>query len=161
MLIELGRQIPKQPHPKSMHGRFHGQNANAVREKQSMKPTGHQAILVHNPEFLTSKISGDRFLFQRFFNPVSLASSGDPRAAEQIHEVTAQARADDSDGLRPSALLLSHGEAAHRRQDPQTRRQDTVICPRCKKLVSPPERLAEHFPRCERRPALNRSVLFR
>jgi hypothetical protein len=49
MLIELGRQIPKQPHSKSMHGRFHGQDANAVREKQSMKPTGHQAILVHNP----------------------------------------------------------------------------------------------------------------
>jgi len=39
MLIELGRQIPKQPHSKSMHGRFHGQDANAVREKQSMKPT--------------------------------------------------------------------------------------------------------------------------
>ena len=51
-----------------------GQDANAVREKQSMKPTGHQDILVHNPDFLTSKISGDGFLIQRFFNPVSLAS---------------------------------------------------------------------------------------
>jgi hypothetical protein len=81
ILIELGRQIPKQLHPKSMHGRFHGQDANAVREKQSMKTTGHQAILVHKPDSLTSKISGDRFLIQRFFNPVSLASRGDPRAA--------------------------------------------------------------------------------
>jgi hypothetical protein len=87
MLIELGRKIPKQPHPKSMHGRFHGKDANAVREKRSMKPTGHQAILVHNSDFLTSKISGDGFLIQRFFNPVSLASSDDARAAVQIHEV--------------------------------------------------------------------------
>ena len=77
---------------------------------------------MHNPDFLTSKISGDGFLIQRFFNPVSLAPSGDPRAAVQIHEVTAQARADDPDGLRRSALLLSHGEAAHLRQDPRTRR---------------------------------------
>jgi hypothetical protein len=72
MLIELGRQIPKQPHPKSMHGRFHGQDANAVREKQSRKPTGHRAILVKNPDFLTSKISGDGLSIQRFLDTVSL-----------------------------------------------------------------------------------------
>jgi hypothetical protein len=35
---------------------------------------------------------------------------------------TAQARADDPDGLRRSALLLSHGEAAHRRQERETSR---------------------------------------
>jgi hypothetical protein len=39
--------------------------------------------------------------------------------------------------------------------------QPTVACPKCRKLVSPPERLAEHFPRCERRPVLKPSVLFR
>jgi hypothetical protein len=72
MLIELGRQIPKQPHSKSMHGRFHGQDANAVREKQSMKPTGHQAILVHNPDFFDFKNFGRRLSIQRFLNPVSL-----------------------------------------------------------------------------------------
>ena len=58
-----------------MHGRFHGQDGNAVREKQSRKPTGHQPILVKNPDFLSSKISDDGFLIQRFFNPVSLASA--------------------------------------------------------------------------------------
>ena len=58
MLIELGRQIPKQPHPKAMHGRFNGRNANAVREKQSMKPTRHQAILVKNPDFFDFKSFG-------------------------------------------------------------------------------------------------------
>jgi hypothetical protein len=92
MLIELGRQIPKQPHPKAMHGRFHGPDANAVRENQSMKATERQAILVHNRDFLTSKISADCFLIQRFFNPVSLASSSGPRAAVQIHKVGALAR---------------------------------------------------------------------
>jgi hypothetical protein len=39
--------------------------------------------------------------------------------------------------------------------------QPTVVCPKCKKLVSPPERLAEHFPRCERRTVPKPSVLFR
>jgi hypothetical protein len=39
--------------------------------------------------------------------------------------------------------------------------QPTAACPKCKKLVSPPERLAEHFPRCERRATLKPSVLFR
>ena len=27
----------------------------------------------------------------------------------------------------------------------------TVVCPRCEKLISPPERLTNHFPACERR----------
>ena len=26
--------------------------------------------------------------------------------------------------------------------------QPTVVCPKCMKLISPPERLVEHFPRC-------------
>ena len=59
MLIELGRQIPKQLHSEAMHGRFHLREGNAVREHQSMKPTSHQAILVHNRHFPTSKISAD------------------------------------------------------------------------------------------------------
>ena len=37
----------------------------------------------------------------------------------------------------------------------------TVACPRCKKPVSPPERLAEQFPRCERRAVGKPTVLFR
>jgi hypothetical protein len=36
--------------------------------------------------------------------------------------------------------------------------QPTVKCPKCEKLVSPPERLAVHFPRCtgfeKRRPTV-------
>jgi|SRR5580658_4159148 hypothetical protein len=90
MLIELGRQIPKQLHSEAMHGRFHLREGNAVRENQSMKPTSHQAILVHKPDFLTSKISGDGFLIQRFFNPVSLASAA-VRASVRIRAAGAQA----------------------------------------------------------------------
>jgi hypothetical protein len=48
-----------------------------------------------------------------------------------------------------------HTGARNERQKP------TVACPKCKKLVSPPERLAEHFPRCERRAILKPSVLSR
>jgi len=39
--------------------------------------------------------------------------------------------------------------------------QPTVVCPKCEKLVSPPERLAKHFARCERQAVLKPSVLFR
>jgi hypothetical protein len=39
--------------------------------------------------------------------------------------------------------------------------QAAVICPKCKKLLSPPERLAKHFPECERRATIKRSVLSR
>jgi hypothetical protein len=40
----------------------------------------------------------------------------------QIHGITALASADDPDGLRRSALLLSHGEAVHRSQELETSR---------------------------------------
>ena len=41
-------------------------------------------------------------------------------------------------------------------------RQLAVVCPKCKKLVSPPDLLAEHFARCcELRVHPKPSVLFR
>jgi hypothetical protein len=88
------------------------------------------------------------FLIERLCNPDPLASSWAVRAAVRIHDIGARAGADDADGLcraryrrdmkkqRAIAKVERHvGEA-------------TVACPKCQKLISPPERLVEHFSGC-------------
>ena len=98
MLIELGRQIPKQPHPKAMHARFHARDANAVRENQSMKAGRALSYPCAQPGLSDFTNFGRGYLIQRFFNPVSLASAAvfvQPcRFTELLHRLVQMIRTD-------------------------------------------------------------------